>query len=150
LAMYFKKIKPNLGLAWLLLCIAFLLHVIDEATNDFLLIYNDTVTRLNENLSILTLPTFTFENWLTLLVIVILLLFSLSIFANRNKKWMIKLSYIYGIVMLLNGIGHIIGSIYLKIWMPGVYSSPILLFTSIYVLWSASQQWKPLQQQENL
>ena len=128
--MYYKKIKPNLGLAWLLLCFAFLLHVIDEAVHDFLLFYNPAVGNIKENLPFLPLPTFTFENWLTMLIIVILILFFLTPLAYKSRLWIIKLANIYGIVMLLNGIIHIVGSIYRKIQMPGFPKSMTTSWTS--------------------
>jgi hypothetical protein len=129
-------IKPNLGLAWISLSCAFTLHVIDEAVNDFLQVYNPIVMSIKENFAILPIPTFTFATWLTGLILAILFLFTLSPFAFKNTTWIIKFSYFYGIVMLLNGVVHILGSFALGDFMPGVYSAPLLIITSTYLLWS--------------
>src|SRR5262249_28092635 len=40
---------------------------------------------------------------------------------------MSPLAYVFGIIMLANGLQHIVGSIYMERLMPGVYSSPLLL-----------------------
>ncbi len=65
---------------------------------------------------------------------VVTLLVSLSPFAFRRARWMVSLSYILGVLMLANGLGHFLGPIYLRRWMPGVYSAPLLLVFSVYLL----------------
>ena len=50
-------------------------------------------------------------------------------------------SYAFGVLMLFNGLLHITGSIYLGRLMPGVYSAPLLLAGSIYLL--ASTRGRP-------
>jgi hypothetical protein len=47
---------------------------------------------------------------------------------------MTPLSYVFAALMLGNGLLHILGSLYLKRLMPGVYSAPLLLAGSIYLL----------------
>jgi hypothetical protein len=130
------NLKPNLGIAWFFLSCAFVLHVVDEAVNDFLQVYNPTVINIKENFTLLPLPTFTFGTWIAGLIMAILILFALSPLAFKNINWVKKFSYFYGIVMLLNGIGHILGSFALGDFMPGVYSAPLLIITSLYLLWS--------------
>ncbi len=127
--------KPNLGLAWLLLTIVFAIHVVDEAVNDFLEVYNPAVMNIRDNIPFLPIPTFSFEMWLAGLVLAILILFALLPFALRNSGWIIKFSYFYSIIMIINGIIHITVSIVLGYLMPGIISSPFLLITSIYLLW---------------
>ena len=126
--------ETNLGLPWLMLTVTFAIHVIDEAANDFLAIYNPAVVKIRDSIPFLPIPNFSFGIWITGLIILILILFVLLPFAYRNAGWILKLSYLYGIVMLLNGIGHILGSIALRDFMPGVYSAPLLLITSLYFL----------------
>ncbi len=46
------------------------------------------------------------------------------------------LAYVFGIFMVANGLQHIAASIYMGQLMPGVYSSPLLLVCSIYLLLS--------------
>jgi hypothetical protein len=115
---------------------AFAAHVADEALTDFLPLYNTTVSALRERLPFLPFPTFTFSSWLTFLVVALAVLFCLSPFAFRGASWMRLLSYAFGIIMLGNGLGHIAGSFLLGRTMPGVYSSPLLLAGSIYLLMS--------------
>jgi hypothetical protein len=110
------------------------IHVADEALTDFLSVYNPTARAIRKRLPFLPLPTFTFKVWLTRLILAIVVLCALSPFAFEGAKWLKPLAYVYGIIMLANGLHHIIGSIYLKRLMPGVYSSPLLLICSIYLL----------------
>ncbi len=124
------------GLAWVTLCLALALHVFDEAMTDFLSVYNPAVEAIRERLPFLPLPIFTFATWLTGLIAAIATLLLLSPFAFRQARWMKLLSYPLAILMLLNGLGHVAGSFYLGRLMPGVYSAPLLLAASIYLLWS--------------
>lgn len=119
------------------LCVVLATHVADEALTDFLSVYNPTVQSIRERYSWFPMPVFTFETWLTGLITVIVLLLALSVFAYRGARWMVPLAYVFGTIMLLNGLGHIAGSFYLGRLMPGVFSSPLLLVTSIYLLYRA-------------
>ena len=132
-----KEQKANhRGLAWVSLCLAFAVHVADEALTDFLSFYNPTVRAIRQKLPWLPLPTFTFKIWLTGLILAVILLLLLSPYAFRQTKWIRYLSYPYGIIMLGNGLQHIMGSFYMGRLMPGVYSSPLLLASSVYLLWA--------------
>lgn len=122
------------GVAWVALCLALAVHVIDEALTDFLSFYNPTVLAIRERLSFFPLPTFTFRSWLAGLILAVILLLLLSPFAFRKARWMTPLSYFFGAIMLGNGLLHIAGSFYLGRAMPGGYSAPLLLAASVYLL----------------
>ncbi len=47
------------------------------------------------------------------------------------------IAYAFGIVMAGNGLLHLVGSVYMRKAMPGVYSAPLLLAAAIYLLASA-------------
>jgi len=128
--------------AWISLCLALALHVIDEALTGFLSVYNPTVMVLRQRRPWLPLPIYTFCAWLTGLVMVNLLLLSLSVFALRGARWMRPIGYGFAFIMLANSLVHIlgtirgrtVGSIRVPRPMPGFYSSPILLLASLYLL----------------
>lgn len=122
------------GRAWVALCLALGVHVADEALTDFLSVYNPTVRAIRKQLPLLPLPTFTFEVWLAGLIAAVVVLLALSVFAFRGARWMAPLSYVFGVLMLCNGLLHFAGSIYLGRLMPGVYSAPLLLAGSVYLL----------------
>ncbi len=79
----------------------------------------------------LPLPTFTFRVWLTGLVLAVGVLASLAPFAIRGAPWMRPIAYAFGIVMAGNGLLHLVGSVYMRKAMPGVYSAPLLLAAAI-------------------
>jgi hypothetical protein len=122
------------GVAWAALCLALAVHVTDEALTDFLSVYNPTVLAIRRKLPFLPLPTFTFEVWLTGLTAAVILLLLLSPFTFRGVWWMAPASYFFGAMMLGNGLLHIAGSFYLGRLMPGVYSAPLLIAASVYLL----------------
>jgi hypothetical protein len=124
------------GWAWMSLCLALAAHVFDEAMTDFLSVYNPTVQAIRQKFQFFPMPVFTFEVWLTGLIVAIITLLTLAPFAFRQRGWIRLLSYPFAILMLLNGLGHIAGSFYLGRLAPGVYSAPLLLAGSIYLLWS--------------
>lgn len=135
-----ENVTPNrrFGIAWLLFALSFGVHVLDEATHDFLSTYNSTARAIRARLPLLPVPTFSFRAWLTLLIAGIFLLLCLSPFAFRGKSWLRSASRPLGIVVgLLNATLHIGSSIYFHRWMPGVYSSPLLLLAAVYLLASS-------------
>ena len=128
--------------AWVGLCLALALHVVDEALTDFLSVYNPAVQSIREHVSWLPLPTFTFQIWLGGLIVAVIVLSSLTVFVLRGSRWMTPVSYAFGVLMLANGLLHIAGSIQLGRFMHGVYSAPVLLAASIYLLATVHQQRK--------
>jgi uncharacterized membrane protein required for colicin V production len=126
------------GMAWITFALAVAVHVTDEAMHDFLSIYNSSVRALRAQLPFLPLPTFSFRIWLALLIAGIFLLLCLSPLAFRDNPWLRTVSRPLGIVVgLLNATLHIGSSVYFHRWMPGVYSSPLLLLAAIYLLASS-------------
>jgi hypothetical protein len=136
------KITPNLGKAWIFLSLCIALHVLDEAVHNFLSVYNPLVLAIRQRAPFIPFPTFSFELWLSGLIIGVIILFSLASFAFRERRWIVFLSYFLGIVMVINAFSHFAGTIYLGKAMPGVYSSPFLLAAAIYLLWSARESHK--------
>jgi hypothetical protein len=128
------------GCAWVALCAALAAHVADEALTDFLSFYNPMVVSLRERLGWWPMPVFTFETWITGLVIAVVVLLALSWFAFRGARAMVWLSYVLGGLMLLNGLGHSLGSVYFGRLLPGVYSSPLLLAASLWLLVAARRK----------
>lgn len=129
-------------MAWVALCAALVLHVIDEASTGFLSVYNPTVMAMRQRFAWFPMPTFEFREWLTGLAIANLVLLALAPFAFRGARWMRPLAYVFAIVMLLNGAAHTTGTILGRTVeavrfvrpMPGFYSSPALLAASTYLL----------------
>ena len=126
------------GIAWVFFALALALHVADEASHDFLSVYNPSVLWIRARVPFLPLPTFTFGSWLTLLIAAICLLLAVSPLAFRGNRWLRKGAWPIGMVVgVLNAAGHISSSVYFRRWMPGVYSSPFLLAGAIYLLLTA-------------
>jgi hypothetical protein len=121
-------------LAWIALCSALAIHVADEALTDFLALYNPAVRRIRASYPWLPLSTFTFESWLALLIFTVVALVAASYFVWHGRWAMRPISYVFGGFMLLNGVLHIAGSIYLGQFMPGVYSSPLLIAASVFLI----------------
>ena len=135
--------RPNFGYAWLALCLSFCLHVADEALTGFLPLYNATVLALRAERSWYPMPVFEYRGWLTGLIVANLVLLLLTPFAFRNARALRPLAYIFAVIMLLNGIGHTLATIFgrgpvasivIPRPAPGFYSSPFLLVASVYLL----------------
>jgi len=126
------------GSAWLALCAAFGIHVVDEALTDFLSVYNPMVRAVRARFPFLPLPTFTFRVWLTGLVLAVVVLASLTPFAFRGAAWMRPVAYAFGLIMAGNGLLHLVGSAYTRKVMPGTYSAPLILAAAIYLLASVA------------
>jgi hypothetical protein len=134
--------RSSFGKAWIALCLALLLHVIDETLTNFLSVYNPTVSAIRERVAWLPLPVFEFEIWLGGLISACLLLLALTPFAFRGSRWLRPLAYALAVLMIGNAVVHTAGTIAGRTLpgisfrrpMPGFYSSPLLLAASVYLL----------------
>jgi hypothetical protein len=132
----------SVGRAWIALCLALALHVIDEALTGFLDVYNLSVRALRERWPWLPLPVFTFEMWIVGLAVAIVILLALSGFVRRGARWARALAYVFSALMIANALGHTVGTIFGRTVgsiafprpMPGFYSSPVLFIASVYLL----------------
>ena len=137
--------------AWVFLCLALGLHVADEATTGFLSVYNPTVIALRKNWGWFPMPVFRFEVWLAGLIFAVAALLCLSFFVLRGARWIRPLAYVFAVLMIANGLGHTLGTIFGRTVasvhfprpMPGFLSSPFLLLASAYMLfelWRTSRE----------
>lgn len=116
------------------LAIALGLHLIDEALTGFLPLYNSIVASLRETFAWVPLPTFSYSNWLAGLVAGIALLLGLSPLAFAGNPYLRPIAYFLGVLMTLNALAHIVGSIYSGTLVPGSLSSPVLLIAAVLLL----------------
>ena len=124
---------PRHARAWLALTAALALHVVDEASNDFLAFYNPMVLRLRETLGWFPMPTFKFWPWLIGLTLAVLLLLALTPSVARGGRWVKIAGYPFAALMLLNGMGHIALSVAQGRMLAGVWTAPLLLAGSVYL-----------------
>lgn len=121
--------------AWVGLTAAFALHVLDEATHDFLSWYNPTALRMQERLGGFAFPpVFSFAVWISGLCVAVLVLALLTPFVRPGRRWPIVLAFVYGIVHTANALNHLTVSIIGRWLAPGVLSSPILLAMALWLL----------------
>ncbi len=132
----------NFGTPWVFLCLAFCVHVADEALTGFLPVYNATVLATRREHAWFPMPTFEYRQWLIGLIVANAVFLLLTPFAFRNAQWLRPLAYFYAAVHLLNGMGHTlatifgqtVSSVHFPRPAPGFYSSPLLIAGSIYLL----------------
>jgi hypothetical protein len=117
--------------AWLLLAGSLALHVLDEALTDFLAFYNPLVSRLRAELGWFPMPTFTFGIWIAGLIAAVVLLLGLTTAVRQGFPGTAAISWAFSVLMFLNGLGHLGGSVYFGRWLPGATSAPLLLVASV-------------------
>lgn len=118
-------------LAWLLLVGALAVHVVDEALTDFLGFYNPLVLSIRSHITWFPMPTFTFREWSVGLVVLVLVLAVMAPAVRRGVAGTRFASWVLSVIMFMNGVGHLGGSIYFEKWLPGATSSPLLLAASL-------------------
>jgi hypothetical protein len=123
------------GRAWLAMTLALAAHVTDEALTGFLDDYNPIVLAARERFGWFPMPTFAFGSWLTGLILLILGLLALTPLAS-DGAWLTRvLAFPFGIIIgLMNGLGHLVASIYFNRWMPGTTTAPILIICGTWLL----------------
>ena len=124
----------SFGRPWVALSGALAVHVADEALTGFLELWNPAVLRIREAIPWSPLPTFSFSIWLGGLIAGMVVLFLLSPLAAAGTAWLRKLAYFFASLMLLNGFGHLGASLVLGRLAPGVWSSPLLIACTVWLL----------------
>jgi|WetSurMetagenome_2_1015567.scaffolds.fasta_scaffold233492_1 hypothetical protein len=138
--MIFKKIlQDKLTVSYIFLVLSLLLHITDEAANRFLDFYNPLVLKLKDFFPIFPFPTFSFKIWITGLVLLIVVLLILTPVIYHKNRFILLATKIFAVIMIFNGLGHIAFSIYYQSMIPGLISSPFLIFLSIYFLYQIQQ-----------
>jgi len=130
------------GSPWFALCVAFALHIFDEATTGFLAVYNPTVTILRESWGWFPMRTVELREFLIGHILICALLFCLTPLAARGMHGLRPLAWAYAVIMFLNALGHTIGTILghtvaavtFPRPAPGFYSSPLLFGASLWLL----------------
>jgi hypothetical protein len=120
--------------AWLLVVGALAVHVTDEALTDFLGFYNPLVLSIRSRIDWFPMPTFTFGTWLAGLLVLVLILAALGPAVRRGAGGVRGASWVLGSIMLLNGVGHLAGSVYFERWLPGATSAPLLIASSVFLM----------------
>jgi hypothetical protein len=134
--------SSRLGSAWLTLCAAFALHILDEALTGFLNVYNPTVLALRQALPWFPIPTFGYREFLLGMISMTLIVFALAPAFFKQDRWAVALGYFFAVVNILNALGHFIGTILGRTVpsvrfsrpAPGFYSSPFLLAACIWLI----------------
>lgn len=124
-------------LAWLGLVGALAVHVVDEAFTDFLGFYNPLVLSIRSQIAWFPMPTFTFWVWFAGLAVLVLVLAVLAPAVRRGLTGTGFASWVLSVIMFMNGVGHLAGSIYFEKWLPGATSSPLLLAASLVLACTA-------------
>jgi hypothetical protein len=137
--------NPQLARAWGAMAWAILIHVLDEAWNNFLVVYNPTAMAISERYPWLPIPVFRFEYWLGGLILGVFILLALKPVARRGSEGIALAARTLAVLMIVNGLGHIGATIIGRMPfglefarpMPGFWSSFVLIPVSIW-LWRAA------------
>jgi len=136
--MYLGDRNQRFGIYWLAFGYTLALHVLDEAGHDFLSFYNPNVLYLRRWMPHLPLPVFTFRQWVGTLMCALAVWLALAPLAFYGARWMRRLAVPVALLVGIgNALGHIGSSIYMRRFMPGIYSAPLILLSGIVLLRSA-------------
>jgi hypothetical protein len=129
-------LRNRWSLAWATLTAAFALHVLDEATHDFLSWYNPSALRIREYLGagIPFPPVFSFPVWVTGLCVALVALAVLTPLIRPGRRWVVIAAYAYAIIHTANAIAHLTVSVSGRWLAPGVLSSPLVLAAALWLL----------------
>ena len=136
--------RSGFGTAWLLLGLAFSLHIVDETTNHFLPYYNATVLHLYGHVPGFPRIDLELRTWLGALVLGNLAFLALTPWAFGNAGRLRVAGYLVSVLaalesagqLLLTARGHTTGSVQFAGVSPGFYTAPLLLVSSVYLIWS--------------
>jgi hypothetical protein len=126
--------------AWLILVSMIGVHVFEEAMTGFLPFFNQVITDLREPFGFFPAPTFSFGPWLSGLIIGIIILFGLTPLVARGGRGIRVIMVVLGVLMVGNGLLHLIGSVFFGKVLSGMWSSPFLILAAGYVIRKSIRQ----------
>jgi hypothetical protein len=125
----------SFGVAWLAMAVTFGLHVLDEASHDFLAWYNPIARRIRRRLGGLPFPpTFAYRPWLLGLLGVTSVLLALTPLAFAGRPWLRPVALAVGTINVANGLLHLASAGVFRRAVPGVWSAPVLLASALWLL----------------
>src|SRR5262245_19712574 len=130
------------GRAWLYLCAHLAAHCVEEALNGFLDVWNPFLASVRARTG-LPLPHFTFDDWLTALVIGVVALTAMTLLVARGVRGFRVASYVFAGLMIATGVNHLASPLYLGRFLPGQYTSPLLILASVWLILAARRVGHP-------
>jgi protein-S-isoprenylcysteine O-methyltransferase Ste14 len=119
--------------AWLYLCLHLAAHGVEEALNGFVDVWNPFLASMRARTGI-PLPQFVFQDWLTMLVAGVAALTAMTPLVARGTRGFRAGSYIFAALMIFNGVNHLSSPLYLGRFLPGQFTSPLLILASIWLI----------------
>jgi protein-S-isoprenylcysteine O-methyltransferase Ste14 len=119
--------------AWLFLCLHLAAHIAEEAALGFIDVWNPVLAQLRQASGI-PLPHLAFGPWLGILVVLVLTLLALAPLVARGVPWLTPASYVFGAAMIVNGVNHLVSPAYLGRFLPGAYTSPLLIVSAGWLI----------------
>lgn len=129
-----KMLTNRNAVAWLLLVTSIGLHVFDEAIGGFLPYWNQFVFDMRDRFGFFPAPTFSFAIWFGGLIGAVIAGYCMTLLVARGGKVIRAVTLIFGILMVVNTVGHLLGSFYFGEMIPGILSSPLMLISATYVI----------------
>lgn len=131
-----RRFRLGHGLAWVGLCLCLAAHIADEAFAGRSKLYGPAALALGRHVPWPQPPDFAPEVWLTLAVEAVVLLLMLAPFFFCGARWAAALSYPFAVIAFFYGLSHPAGSLYFSMAVPGLYTSPLLLASAVFLLLS--------------
>jgi len=119
--------------AWLYLCLHLAAHSVEEALNGFVEVWSPFLASVRARTGLPT-PQFVFAGWLTMLIIGIVVLTAMTPLVARGVRGFKIASYLFAGLMIANGVNHLASPLYLGRFLPGQYTSPLLILASIWLI----------------
>lgn len=126
--------------AWLVLSLAFALHVADEVLNGTFAFYRDLADFMADYLPMLKFPAFRPEVWLINLSGAALALIALTWLVYKRQGPMRFASYAFAIFATANAMLHIMVSLAVAHTMPGSLTAPLMLAAALFLFASIPEE----------
>lgn len=126
--------------AWLVLSLAFALHVADEVLNGTSAFYSNLADFMTNYLPAVRFPAFRPEIWLINLSGAALALIALTWLVYKRRGPMRFASYVFAIFATANAMLHIMVSLAVSQAMPGSLTAPLMLAAALFLFASIPEE----------
>jgi hypothetical protein len=126
--------------AWLLACLVFALHIVDEGVHGTFGFYSDLERLVNLLLPSLNFTPFNFDVWLVNMSGTLIVLFLMTILVERAIPVMLPASYLFAAFLSGNAALHLLMTIGRGEPVTGAFTAPLMLAAGLFLFLAAGKR----------
>lgn len=126
-------------ISWLLSCLAFAIHIVDESMRGSFGFYSDMENMITNVMPSMHMAPFNFEVWLINMTGTLVVLFLLTPLVHARNALMIPASFIFAAFLTGNAVMHLVMAVAQQRIVTGSETAPLMLAAGLFLFLSTAR-----------